>query len=48
MLSSARNNWNIHGRINSFQRTGPPWQGLAIIGVILVAQTFTDFGWKGP
>ena len=27
---------------------GPPWQGLAIIGVLLVAQTFTDYGWKGP
>lgn len=28
--------------------SGPPWQGLAIIGAILVGQTFTDFGWKGP
>ncbi len=27
---------------------GPPWKGLAIIGAILVAQTFTDFGWEGP
>lgn len=30
------------------KKSGPPWQGLAIIGVILLAQTFTDFGWKGP
>lgn len=27
---------------------GPPWQGLGIIGALLVAQTFTDFGWGGP
>jgi len=27
---------------------GPPWQGLALIGALLIAQTFTDFGWKGP
>ena len=27
---------------------GPPWKGLAIIGSILVAQTFTDIGWEGP
>ena len=30
------------------KKLDPPWQGLAIIRVILIAQTFTDFGWKGP
>ena len=34
--------------LNPSKEQGPPWQGLAIMGVILVAQTFTDFGWKGP
>jgi hypothetical protein len=30
------------------KKLDPPWQGLAIIGAILIGQTFTDFGWKGP
>ena len=30
------------------KKNEPPWQGLAIIGTILIVQTFTDFGWKGP
>ena len=36
------------GELNNPETRGPPWQGLAIIGIILIAQTFTDFGWKGP
>ena len=36
------------GELNNSETRGPPWQGLAIIGIILIAQTFTDFGWKGP
>jgi len=36
------------GESSSSTYQDPPWQGLAIIGVLLIAQTFTNFGWKGP
>lgn len=36
------------GESTSSSNLEPPWKGLAIIGLVLIAQTFTDFGWKGP
>ena len=48
MLSSARNNSGLHGRIKQFRDKGATLARISNYWNNLIAQTFTDFGWKGP